>query len=312
MCGIVGAVLNGKNAVDEVYCGLKRLEYRGYDSVGMSVLDGKNICTVKHGGRVESIGEEVKKLRGEIAIGHTRWATHGQPTDINAHPHTCGKFSIVHNGIIENYRDLKRELEDKGEKFVSETDSEVIVRLLNICYSGDMLGAIAKTVSKLKGSFALAVLCADFDGIVAVKYKNPIILGFDGQNTYISSDIPALPQCVESVCVPEDGDIAVITHGNVKFYDFSLNVKNRVKSPISLGQFAQGKGNYPHFMIKETCEAARTLCDTVGAFERNVDKKKLKSLVENADRIIITGCGTAYNAGLAVEKEFGIFAFTRA
>lgn len=312
MCGIVGAVLSGKDAVDEVYCGLKQLEYRGYDSVGMSVLCGGNICTVKHGGRVESIGEEVKKLSGEIAIGHTRWATHGQPTDINAHPHTSGRFSIVHNGIIENYRDLKRELEDNGEKFVSETDSEVIVRLLNMCYSGDILGAIAKTVRKLKGSFALAVLCADFDGIVAVKYKNPIILGFDSQNIYLSSDIPALPQCVESVCVPEDGDIAVITRGNVKFYDFALSVKKRVKSPISLGQFAKGKGDYPHYMIKETCEAARTLCDTVGAFERNVDKKKLKSLVENADKIIITGCGTAYNAGLAVEKEFGKFAFTRA
>ena len=173
MCGIIGVALKRGNAAKEVYEGLERLEYRGYDSAGMSVKTDGGTVTIKRGGRVSNIKEGAAELSGGVAVGHTRWATHGEPSDRNAHPHVAGKFSVVHNGIIENYRELKDELLSKGAEFASDTDSEVIARLLDDCYKGDLLAAVAETVGRLKGSYALGILCEDFDGIVAVKYKSP-------------------------------------------------------------------------------------------------------------------------------------------
>ena len=279
MCGIIGVALKRGNAAKEVYEGLERLEYRGYDSAGMSVKTDGGTVTIKRGGRVSNIKEGAAELSGGVAVGHTRWATHGEPPDRNAHPHVAGKFSVVHNGIIENYRELKDELLSKGAEFASDTDSEVIARLLDDCYKGDLLAAVAETVGRLKGSYALGILCEDFDGIVAVKYKSPVVVGFGERGVALCSDIPALPEWVTSVCVPEDGDIAVVSARSASFYD-------------------------PHYMLKEIHETEQTVRDTCDAFFRNVDVKRLTEYVRGADRIILTGCGTAYNAGLVAKRFF--------
>lgn len=304
MCGIIGAVTCNNGAAQSVLEGLKRLEYRGYDSAGISVLNGGKIITVKRGGRVDNLQKEAHKLCGKVAIGHTRWATHGAPTDVNAHPHICGKFAIAHNGIIENYAKLKEELCATGCKFLSETDSEVIAHLINFYYKGDPLKAVAQAVKRLKGSFALAVMCEGYEKIIAVKYKSPAVLGFAGGDVYLCSDVPALPACVNSICVPEDGDIAVIGGGEAELYDFDLNRVNRVRSAISLGQFGAGKGDFPHYMIKEIAEDGRAVKETAEAFFRCADVKRLGFYLREADRVIITGCGTAYNAGLVAKRYF--------
>ncbi|MDE6850842.1 MAG: glutamine--fructose-6-phosphate transaminase (isomerizing), partial [Clostridia bacterium] len=262
------------------------------------------MVTVKRGGRVANLKDGAAELCGSVAIGHTRWATHGEPNDKNAHPHTSGAFSVVHNGIIENYRELKDELSEKGAKFVSDTDSEVIVRLIDYYYGGDVLAAVAKAAARLKGWFALGILCADFKGIIAVKYKSPAVVGFGENGVALCSDIPALPSWVSSVCVPEDGDIVLLTAQSARFYDDKLQSVNRVRRPILAEQFNQGTGNYPHYMLKEINETEQTLRDTCDGIFRNVDIKKLTEYVRNADRIIITGCGTAYNAGLAARRFF--------
>ncbi|MDE6691576.1 MAG: glutamine--fructose-6-phosphate transaminase (isomerizing), partial [Clostridia bacterium] len=239
-----------------------------------------------------------------VATGHTRWATHGEPSDRNAHPHVAGKFSVVHNGIIENYRELKEELAEGGAEFDSDTDSEVIVRLLDKYYSGDLPAAVAATVKRLKGSYALGILCEDFDGIIAVKYKSPVVVGFGEKGVALCSDIPALPEWVSAVCVPEDGDIVSISAQSASFYDSELQPVNRVRRPIFAGQFNCGRGDYPHYMLKEIYETERTVRDTCDAFFRNVDVKRLTDYVRGADRIILTGCGTAYNAGLVAKRFF--------
>lgn len=304
MCGIIGVVGRSGKAAAEVYAGLERLEYRGYDSAGISVLTAGGIVTAKRAGRVGNLKDAVAGLGGDIAIGHTRWATHGEPTDVNAHPHVSGKFSVVHNGIIENFRELKEELTAAGETFLSDTDSEVIVKLIDRSYKGDPLAAVGAAVKRLSGSYALAILCEDLDGIIAVKYKSPVVIGFGDDGITLCSDIPALPASTREICVPEDGDIAVIGADSVSCYNVDLKSVKRVRRPISIGQFAAGKGNYPHFMIKEICESERTLRETCDGFFRYANIKRLTSFVRNADRIIITGCGTAYNAGLLAKKFF--------
>ncbi len=360
MCGIAGVALRRGNAVYEVYCGLERLEYRGYDSAGISALckcrcsccknsckggskkkskslvslknsgcgggsDGAKACrcqgcgckgfdikTVKTRGRVAELKPRIEGLESRVAIGHTRWATHGEPSERNAHPHSCGKFSLVHNGIIENYRELKNELTERGESFLSDTDSEVIVKLVNAYYGGNCengkperraLEAVARAASRLKGSFALAILCEDFEGIIAVKYKSNAVAGFWKGGACVTSDIPALPAAVRSAVFLEDGDIALITASKTTFYDFGLTPVERVAKRISPVQLSAGKGEYPHFMLKEIYEAGRTVKDTVDGFFR-VDLNRLCGYVRGADRIILTGCGTAYNASLAAVRFF--------
>lgn len=304
MCGIFGVTQVNANAPEVTYEGLVRLEYRGYDSAGISALDGGVITTFKRGGRVSAIEKQARAASGRVAIGHTRWATHGAPSDNNAHPHVQGKFSLVHNGIIENWRELKGKLLAEGETFLSDTDSEVIVKLIARNYRGDPLKAVAEAVKELKGSYALGVICSDFEGIIAVKYRSPVVVGYLDGGVVLCSDIPALPEGVKSVCVPEDGDIIRITSNGTSFYDGRLNPVNRVRSGIVGGQFAVGKGNYPYFMIKEINENERTVRETCEGFFRYADVKKLTGLVKNADRIIITGCGTAYNAGLIAKPFF--------
>lgn len=304
MCGIVGYAGRGKRAAKCVYEGLLRLEYRGYDSAGISVLDGGKITTVKRSGRVCQLESAAGELSGGIAIGHTRWATHGAPSDINAHPHNCGAFSIVHNGIIENYAELKEELAAGGRLCVSETDSEVIALLIDSLYSGDALAAVAAAVARLKGSFALAVLCRDFEGFIAVRHKSPVAIGVLDGAFFAASDVPALPDEAEDVYFLEDGDIAAVTPQSIVFYDFALNVQKRDSCRILRGQFTADKGEYAHFMAKEIDEDARTIRDTAEAFLRSADTEALGRLLTSSDEIIITGCGTAYNSGLIARRYF--------
>ncbi len=298
MCGIAGVALVNGRASSEVYKALKRLEYRGYDSAGVAVKGEDGIAVVKKSGRVDSLGAYIGDLRGNTAIGHTRWATHGVPSDVNAHPHVCGKFAVVHNGMIENYRELKAELTSRGVKFLSETDSEVVAALIDSLYDGDALAAVAGAVKRLKGSFALAVLHADSDGIIAVKYKSPVVVGFAEDGVYISSDIPALPGCVKEICLPEDGDVIRVTAKGADFYDCDLNPVRRAKKVATICDNCCTKGAYPHYMIKEINEAERTVRATAEAFCGNVDRQCIARWLGEADRIIITGCGTAFNAAL--------------
>lgn len=306
MCGIIGLVKQSGNAAEEVFEGLKRLEYRGYDSAGIAAVDcGKTTCYKRKGG-VDILKDDVCLLKGCVAMGHTRWATHGEPSDANAHPHTSGKITIVHNGIIENFSALAEELLDGGEVFYSQTDSEVIAKLIDKYYkeSGNLLESVAKTVNRLVGSFALCVACPDTDGLIAVKYKSSLVLGFSDGGTYIASDIPALPCSVNEVCLPPDGVIAVVAHDKAELYNFDLQPEKCVRQGISLGQWVADKGKHPHFMLKEINEAEQTVLDTAEAFFRCGCKNKLENLVANAERIIITGCGTAYNAGLVAKPFF--------
>ncbi|MGN1104296.1 MAG: glutamine--fructose-6-phosphate transaminase (isomerizing) [Candidatus Coproplasma sp.] len=310
MCGIAGVALRDGNAANEVYEGLKRLEYRGYDSAGIAALYGGKLTAVKRKGRVAGLEQAVLSLKGRVAIGHTRWATHGAPCERNAHPHVCGKIAIVHNGIIENYRELKREFEGQCKTYMSDTDSEVVSQLINYYYTqceekslNNLLKAVAETVKKLKGSFALGVLCEDFGGIIAVKYKSNAVVGVDKNGAYLSSDIPALPPTVNSVTILQDGDIAKITAEGVDCFNFNLERVERSATVIPQVQLSTGKGEYPHYMLKEIYEAERTVCDTTEAFF-NQNLPQLRGMITGADRIILTGCGTAYHAALVAVKYF--------
>ena len=191
MCGIIGCVQRGGDCWPRVYDGLKRLEYRGYDSVGVAVLDQNAIGIRKKKGGADALADAY--LKGGAGIGHTRWATHGAPSDENAHPHAAGKFALVHNGIVENFAALKEELVAAGEVFLSETDSEVIVKLISRAYTGDFLRAVRDGCARLEGSYAIAVLCEDFpDTVVCAKCKSPLVAGTGADGVYVCSDIPAL------------------------------------------------------------------------------------------------------------------------
>ena len=306
MCGIIGLVKRNGDAVADVYGGLKRLEYRGYDSAGMAALADGVISVVKRKGGVDTLEDGVKALKGCVAMGHTRWATHGEPSDVNAHPHTSGKIAIVHNGIIENFAALAVQCEEEGERLLSQTDSEVIAKLIDKYYSssGNLLTSVARAVKRLEGSFALLVMCADYEGLIAVRYKSSQVVGFAREGTFVASDIPALPTSVSSVFLPQDGTITAVTRFEIKAYDFDLNSVKCVSQGISLGQWSADKGNFAHFMLKEINESGQTIADTVKAFMHCGGRARLKKMLEDADRIIITGCGTAYNAGLAAKPFF--------
>lgn len=306
MCGIIG-YLGSKNASKEVFEGLERLEYRGYDSAGAAILlpDGK-ISAVKKQGRVQNLKPYLRDMSGAIGIGHTRWATHGKPSDINAHPHLAGKIALVHNGIIENYAELKSTLEADGEKFISETDSEVIAKLLNKNFKGDLLSALAQTVKSLKGSYALMAIYENINAIAVAKYRSSVILGFGDGEYFCASDEPALAGKCSEICVLEDGDLALITADGIEIYDGNLQSVIREKKPASAEVQSLNLNGYPHYMLKELNEVPAAVANTVKAFGGVA--KKLKNALKDVDRIILTGCGTAYHAGLVGKRYFEQFA----
>lgn len=295
MCGIVGYA-GAEGAAREVYKGLKRLEYRGYDSAGMAVMDGGKVTVLKRSGRVEKLYTFAQNAQGGVAIGHTRWATHGAPSDINAHPHTAGKITVVHNGIIENYAELKADLTEGGAEFVSDTDSEVAAHLINKFYRGDLLEALIKCANMLTGSYALLVICEDKEEIAVAKRRSPVILGRGKNYNMCASDLPALAGLCPEVCVPDDGDFALIDGREIRLFGADGSPKQAVyhKNPALPSDC--DKGGYPHFMIKEIFESPAAVKRTAEAFYKL--RPTVKRIISGADGLIFTGCGTAYHAAL--------------
>lgn len=299
MCGIIGYT-GGGNAAEIIYKGLLNLEYRGYDSAGMAVMENGKCRVVKSCGRVQKLCASLRFLSGSTGIGHTRWATHGKPSNANSHPHSYGKITVVHNGIIENYAEIKSKLLSEGEIFSSETDSEVIAHLIDRFYEDDLLEAVIKCADMLNGSYALLAICEGKDEIVAAKCRSPVILGFGDFGNFCASDLPALAQNCKKVCVLEDGDFAVVTPSEIKVYDKCEREVNRKILPNLAEPAALKLGGFPHFMLKELWEAPAAVKNTVTAFNECEDS--IRSAVCGADRIILTGCGTAYHAALAGKR----------
>ncbi len=307
MCGIVG--FTGSQPASPILLeGLKKLEYRGYDSAGIAVLDGDKINMAKTRGVIKNLCEKTHDgalLPGNAGIGHTRWATHGAPNDVNAHPHMSndGKFAIVHNGIIENYAELKEELVAKGYKFKSETDTEVIAHLLDMYYTGDLKFAVMKTVSRLVGSFALGVLCACEHGkLFVVREKSPLILGIGVGENFFASDVTALIAHTKNVIYLEDGELAEITPDSVTVFDGAGREINKEISRVVWDIEAAEKGGYDHFMLKEIMEQPRAIKATVEPRIKNgritfEDGGVTPEFFSGIDKIIITACGSAYYAG---------------
>ena len=304
MCGIVG-ITGIDGAAGAVYERLKLLEYRGYDSAGIASLSDSGFYVCKRRGRVYALGNEIKGLHGSTALGHTRWATHGKPSDENAHPHVFGSFALVHNGIIENYAELREEY-FKGVEFNSETDTEVVVRLLQLFYDGDVLSAVKSAVSRLSGSYAIVVMCKDFDGLIVAKNKNPAIVGCRGGASFAASDAPALAGLCDEITVLSDGDICTLTRDGVRIFDCELNPVEREKFKNSALASELDLKGCPHYMYKEIRESPQTIRATCDAYACTCEG--IKQYLSGIDRVIITGCGTAYNSGLIGKRYFESFA----
>ena len=309
MCGIVGTI--GKaDATPILLEGLSRLEYRGYDSAGVAVMQDGRLCVEKAKGRLQNLCERLKErpLRGHLGIGHTRWATHGEPSDINSHPHTDvqGEIAVVHNGIIENYAKLKRFLEKEGCVFVSSTDTEVVAHLINFYDKGDIRRAIEQALHRIEGSYALGIICQrEPDTLYCVRKDSPLVVGLGDGQQYIASDIPAILSYTRDVYFLEDREIAVLKPDGVNVYDaYGRERTDITPFHVDWDVASAEKGGYPHFMLKEIMEEpralAQTLCSHVDLQDLAIkqegmpDEQEAKAL----RRIVIVACGTAYHAGV--------------
>lgn len=307
MCGIVGFT-GSQNAAPILLDGLKKLEYRGYDSAGIAVLGEKGIHMVKASGMIKNLDAKIKggaALPGHAGIGHTRWATHGEPTDVNAHPHMSNdnKFAVVHNGIIENYAQLREELKGKGFQFKSETDTEVIVHLMDMYYEGDLKKAVLKTISRLEGAYALGILCSEEGGrIVAARQSAPLIVGVGIGENYFASDVTALVAHTKNVIYMEDGEIADITPENITIYDTTGKILEKTVTRIAWDIAAAEKGGYEHFMLKEIMEQPHAIKSTIEPRIKDgeivLDDFSLSDEdLKQINKIMITACGSAFYAG---------------
>lgn len=309
MCGIVGYI-GPKEAVPVLIDGLKRLEYRGYDSAGVTICNDGKLNTTKAVGRLSKVEEILGQhpLPGRIGIGHTRWATHGRPSDRNAHPHQdCSrKISVVHNGIIENYIALKEWLQEKGHMFTSETDTEVVPHLIEEFYQGDIVAAVQESLKKIEGAFALVVLCQDHpDQIVVARKASPLIIGKGENENFIASDIPAILPYTRETYILDDGELAIITAAEIRFFDFTGKPKTKSIYHVEWDMEAAEKGGYEDFMLKEIHEQPRAVRDTLtGKLDLNEMKVVLPRVqltpefIKNLSKIHIVACGTAFHAGL--------------
>lgn len=306
MCGIVGYV-GKRNAQDVLLDGLEKLEYRGYDSAGVALALEGGIRVVKSKGRLAELRKRlaVEALaRSGCGIGHTRWATHGEPSDVNSHPHSTPRVSIVHNGIIENYGVLKERLMAKGYTFESETDTEVLVKLIDSCYEGEPLKALRAALAMVRGSYALAVLFRDFpDTLFAVKRESPLIVGWGEEENFIASDIPALLKYTRRYSVLEEGDMAVVNAEGIRFYNEFAEPVEREVLTANWDQEAAEKGGYPHFMLKEINEQPAAITATVSPrVENGLPDLRVPELTDERLRRIgtvhLVGCGTAMHAGM--------------
>lgn len=314
MCGIVGYIGNQK-AVPILINGLSKLEYRGYDSAGIATLEKNEILVTKDKGRVKNLENllESNNLTSTIGIAHTRWATHGKPSKVNSHPHldNSGKIAVVHNGIIENYADIKKFLMDNEYKFLSDTDTEVIPNLISYYYnSNDLLKAVSLACKDLKGSFAIEVLCSDFpDRIIVAKKYSPLVIGTTKDANYIASDIPAILSYTKDFYLLEDNEIAEIYPNKLNFYNLNLNNVTKKTETISWDASSIEKNGYEDFMLKEINEQSKSIRETIGF---KLDKEKIelenihftKEFLSNINKIYIVACGTAMHAGLAVKQNF--------
>ena len=316
MCGIVGYV-GKRNAQDVLLDGLEKLEYRGYDSAGVALALEGGIRVVKSKGRLAELRKRlaVEALaRSGCGIGHTRWATHGEPSDVNSHPHSTPRVSIVHNGIIENYGVLKERLMAKGYTFESETDTEVLVKLIDSCYEGEPLKALRAALAMVRGSYALAVLFRDFpDTLFAVKRKSPLIVGWGEEENFIASDIPALLKYTRRYSVLEEGDMAVVNADGIRFYNEFAEPVEREVLTANWDQEAAEKGGYPHFMLKEINEQPAAITATVSPrVENGLPDLRVPELTDERLRRIgtvhLVGCGTAMHAGMVGKAAIEVLA----
>ena len=309
MCGIVGYV-GDRQAAEFLLDGLSKLEYRGYDSAGIAVYDGENIRVEKSVGRLAALRDKIKGNvpMGSLGIGHTRWATHGRPSDVNSHPHTdChGDFAIVHNGIIENYLSLKEELIAKGHVFKSETDTEVVVHLLEEVYTGDFVAAVRAVLERIEGSYALVFMSRRHpDLLICTKQDNPLIIGLGEGENFIASDIPAIISKTRRTYILADGEVAIVRKDAVEVTNHLGAAVPKKVFEVTWNAEAAEKGGYEHFMLKEIHEQPKAVRDTMSQ-RITADKKSISfdELAWDADylnsfnKIYIVACGTAYHAGL--------------
>ncbi len=308
MCGIVGYV--GKESAAPILLdGLSKLEYRGYDSAGVAVFDGDRINVEKCKGRLKVLSDKIdggNSLKGNLGIGHTRWATHGAPSDVNSHPHTNekGTFAVVHNGIIENYIKLRSYLTDMGYNFKSDTDTEVVAHLFDHYFNGDMLETAIKMLGKLEGSYALGILSKDNpDRMIAVRKDSPLIVGLSEDGNFIASDIPAVLPYTRDVYLLEDNEIVELRQDGVTVYDMDKRIIKKDVFKINWDISSAEKGGYEHFMIKEIMEQPKAIKDTISP--RIKDDKIVfeeltlsKEYIRDIKKIFIVACGSAYHVGM--------------
>ena len=314
MCGIVGYI-GFNQASDFLLDGMAKLEYRGYDSAGIAVIGPENVIKIqKKVGRLANLEAIVKAdpNEGTVGIGHTRWATHGRPSDMNAHPHASedGKFAVVHNGIIENYMPLKEELIEKGYHFKSETDTEVVAHLLEDMYDGDFVSTVRRMLDRVDGAYALEIICADEpDKIICTKKENPLVIGLGKGENFVASDIPAIINYTRDTYILNDGELAIVTRDNVSVFDRAGHAIDKEVFHVSWNAEAAEKGGYEHFMLKEIHDQPKAVRDTFGTHISEDGKTVLfDELNWTADdvaafnKILIVACGTAYHAGLVTKQ----------
>ena len=314
MCGIVGYI-GFNQASDFLLDGMAKLEYRGYDSAGIAIIGPENVIKIqKKVGRLANLEAIVKAdpNEGTVGIGHTRWATHGRPSDMNAHPHASedGKFAVVHNGIIENYMPLKEELIEKGYHFKSETDTEVVAHLLEDMYDGDFVSTVRHMLDRVDGAYALEIICADEpDKIICTKKENPLVIGLGKGENFVASDIPAIINYTRDTYILNDGELAIVTRDNVSVFDRAGHAIDKEVFHVSWNAEAAEKGGYEHFMLKEIHDQPKAVRDTFGTHISEDGKTVIfDELNWTADdvaafnKILIVACGTAYHAGLVTKQ----------
>ena len=314
MCGIVGYI-GFNQASDFLLDGMAKLEYRGYDSAGIAVIGAENTIKIqKKVGRLANLEAIVKAdpNEGTVGIGHTRWATHGRPSDMNSHPHSSedGKFAVVHNGIIENYMPLKEELIEKGYHFKSETDTEVVAHLLADMYDGDFVGTVRRMLDRVDGAYALEIICADEpDKIICTKKENPLVIGLGKGENFVASDIPAIINYTRDTYILNDGELAIVTRDNVSVFDRAGHAIDKEVFHVSWNAEAAEKGGYEHFMLKEIHDQPKAVRDTFGTHisedGKTVHFEELNWTADDVaafNKILIVACGTAYHAGLVTKQ----------
>jgi glucosamine--fructose-6-phosphate aminotransferase (isomerizing) len=304
MCGIVGYI-GTRQATPILLDALKRLEYRGYDSAGIAVLTDNGVSVYKTEGKISNLEAILPDIKSTCGIGHTRWATQGAPTTINAHPHVSGNISVVHNGIIENYEELYEWLKKEGYVFVSETDTEVLAHLVHKYYKGDLVSAVIEGLKKVKGSYAAAFLCAETNMLVAARKESPLVIGVGNGENFIASDVTALLKNTRKVVYMDDLELVQVTAEGIEFFDFDGKPVEKKIETIEWNIEAAEKSGYPHFMLKEIHEQVTSVNDTLmGRISEISGDVILQDItltseeIRSLDRIVIIACGTSYNAGL--------------